>query len=133
MIANYPIEDYEPPTVTIWQRINRLLWVVIVLTVVGLIIAAFLPELEKQREERGRNEKLQQDIDQQKAINRHLQNQVDWLQNDPDYLAIFARDKRNMMKDGESILIIDPPKAPAIQPEPVKPPAGSGPARKRGS
>ena len=131
MIANYPVEEYEPPTVTIWQRINRLLWVVIVLTVVALIIGAFLPELEKQRDERRKNDDLQRSIDQQKAINRHLQNQVGWLQNDPDYLAIFARDKRNMMKEGESILIIDPPKAPVIQPEPVVPPPGSGPTRRR--
>ena len=131
MIANFPVEEYEPPTVTIWQRINRLLWVVIVLTIVALIIAAFLPELEKQREERRKGDDLQRSIDQQKAINQHLQKQVGWLQNDPDYLAIFARDKRNMMKEGESILIIDPPKAPAIQPGPVTPPAGSGPSRKR--
>ncbi len=131
MIANFPVEEYEPPTVTVWQRINRLLWVVIVLTVVALIIGSFLPELEKQREERRKNDDLQRSIDQQKSTNRHLQNQVNWLQNDPDYLAIFARDKRNMMKEGESILVIDPPKAPAIQPEPVVPPAGSGPVRKR--
>ena len=131
MIANFPVEEYEPPTVTVWQRINRLLWVVIVLTVVVLIIGAFLPELEKQREERRKNEDLQRSIDQQKAVNRHLQAQVGWLQNDPDYLAVFARDKRNMMKDGETILVIDPPKAPAIQPEPVAPPVSSGPARKR--
>ena len=131
MIANFPVEEYEPPTVTIWQRINRLLWVVIVLTVVALIIGAFLPELEKQRDERRKNDDLQRSIEQQKAINRHLQNQVSWLQNDPDYLAIFARDKRRMMREGESILIIDPPKAPAIQPEPVVPPPGSGPARRR--
>ena len=130
MIANFPVEEYEPPTVTVWQRINRLLWVVIVLTVVALIIGSFLPELEKQREERRKNDDLQRSIDQQKAINRHLQNQVGWLQNDPDYLAIFARDKRNMMKDGESILVVDPPKAPALQPEPVAPP-DSGPKRKR--
>ena len=131
LIANFPVEEYEPPTVTVWQRINRLLWVVIVLTVVALIIGSFLPELEKQREERRKNDDLQRSIDQQKAINHHLQNQVNWLQNDPDYLAVFARDKRNMMKDGESILVIDPPKAPALQPEPVAPPAGSGPTRKR--
>ena len=131
MIANFPVEEYEPPTVTVWQRINRLLWVVIVLTVVALIIGAFMPELEKQREERRKNDDLQRSIDQQKAVNHHLQAEVGWLQNDPDYLAIFARDKRNMMKDGESILVIDPPKAPVIQPEPATPPPSSGPVRKR--
>ncbi len=131
MNPNFYVEEYEPPAVTIWQRINRLLWVVIVLTVVAIIIGAFLPELEKQRDERRKNDDLQRSINEQKQINNHLQKQVVWLANDPDYLAIYARDKRNMMKEGESILVIDPPKAPALQPEPVAPPAGSGSSRKR--
>ena len=131
MIANFQLDEYEPPTVTIWQRINRLLWVIIVLTVVALIIGAFMPELAKQRAERRKNDDLQRSIVQQKAINTHLQNQATWLVNDPDYLAIFARDKRNVMKEGESILVIDPPKAPALQPEPVAPPVGSQSRSKR--
>ena len=131
MNSNFYVEEYEPPTVTIWQRINRLLWVVIVLTVVALIIGAFLPELEKQREERRKNEDLQRSIDQQKAINTHLRNQTTWLANDPEYLANYARDKMNMMKDGESILVIDPPKAPALQPGPAAPPSTGGAARKK--
>ncbi len=131
MNSNFYVEEYEPPTVTIWQRINRLLWVVIVLTVVALIIGAFLPELEKQRDERRKNEDLQRSIDQQKTINSHLQKQAGLLANDPEYLAIYARDKMNMMKDGETILVIDPPKAPALQPGPVAPPPTSGTSRKR--
>ncbi len=131
MQPNFYVEEYEPPTVTIWQRINRLLWVVIVLTVVALIIGAFMPQLEKQREERRKNEDLQRSIDAQKKINNRLQNQAIWLVNDPDYLAIYARDKRNMMKEGETILIIDPPKPPALQPEPVAPPSGSSSSQTR--
>ena len=131
MNSNFYVEEYEPPTVTIWQRINRLLWVIIVLTVVALIIGAFMPELDKMREERRKNDDLQRSVAQQKAINTHLQSQALWLVNDPEYLAIYARDKRNMMREGESILVIDPPKAPALQPEPVAPPASSGQTRKR--
>ena len=131
MNSNFYVEEYEPPTVTVWQRINRLLWVVIVLTVVMLIIGAFMPQLDRMREERRKNDDLQRSVAQQKAINTHLQNQANWLVNDPDYLAIYARDKRNMMKEGETILVIDPPKAPALQPEPVAPPPGSGQTRKR--
>ena len=131
MIANFQLEEYEPPTVTIWQRINRLLWVVIVLTVVALIIGAFMPQLDKMRDERRKNEDLQTSINQQKKINNRLQNQAVWLVNDPDYLAIYARDKRNMMKEGETILIIDPPKAPALQPEPVAPPTSGSQTRKK--
>ena len=126
MNSNFYVEEYEPPTVTIWQRINRLLWVVIVLTVVALVIGAFLPEHDKMLNEQRKNDDLQHSIEQQKAINRRLQNQAVWLVNDPDYLAIYARDKRNLMKEGESILVIDPPKAPALQPEPVAPPSNGG-------
>ena len=131
MNSNFYVEEYEPPTVTIWQRINRLLWVVIVLTVVALIVGAFLPEREKLLEERRKSEDLQRSIDQQKAINTHLRNQATWLANDPEYLANYARDKMNMMRDGETILVLDPPKAPALQPGPVTPPTSSGPSHKR--
>ncbi len=131
MNSNFYVEEYEPPTITIWQRINRLLWVVIVLTVVAFIVGAFLPEREKLFDEVRKNEDLQRSIDQQKAINGHLQMQATLLANDPDYLAIYARDKMNMMREGETILVIDPPKAPALQPGPVAPPPAGGPSRKR--
>ena len=122
MSAGYYIEEYEPPTPSIWTRINRLLWVLLILTVVALIIGAFLPELEKQRVERDERARLTRLIDEQHALLERNKRKVVWLTNDPEYLGIIARDRLNLMKDGEMILRIEPPKEPALQAQPPVPP-----------
>ena len=113
MSAGYYIEEYEPPTPSIWTRINRLLWVLLILTVVALIIGAFLPELEKQRVERDERARLTRLIDEQRALLERNKRKVGWLMNDPEYLGIIARDRLNLMKEGETILRIEAPKEPA--------------------
>ena len=125
MSAGYYIEEYEPPTPSIWTRINRLLWVLLILTVVALIIGAFLPELDKQRVERDERARLTRLIGEQRALLERNKLKVGWLTNDPEYLGIVARDRLNLMKEGETILRIEPPKEPALPAPPVTPPAMS--------
>ena len=129
MSAGYYIEEYEPPTPSIWTRVNRLLWVLLILTVVALIIGAFLPQVEKQRVERDERERLTRLIDEQRTLLEHNKRKAAWLVNDPEYLSIFARERLNLMKEGETILRIEPPKEPALQPQPSPPPA---PATRKG-
>ena len=123
--GGYYIEEYDEPSVTIWHRINRFLWVMLVLTLVAVTIGAFLPELQKERAERAERERLHKLIDEQRALHSRYERQIRWLAHDPDYLAIYARDKLNQMKDGETILRVDPPRnaPPETQRvEPAKPP-----------
>ena len=121
-------DDFAPPE-SIWQRLNRLLWVLLILTVVVVIISAFLPELQKQRTERAELDRLHRLVEEQKTLHSKYTREVSWLQNDPEYLGIVARDRLNLMKEGESVLIVDPPKTPTIEPEipaapRIKPDAG---------
>ncbi len=128
MSAGYYEDDYEPPHVSVWQRINRLLWVLLILTMVAFIIGSFLPELQKQRTEREARDRLHRLIDEQTALKSHYRRQIGWLENDPEYLATLIRDKFDMMKDGETILRLEPAKAAAVTPEmPIvpAPPAGA--------
>ena len=117
MSAGYYADDYEPPHVSVWQRINRLLWALLILTMVAFIIGSFLPELEKQRTERASRERLHRLIDEQRALHARYERQIGWLQNDPEYLATLVRDKFDMMRDGETILRLEPAKAAAVGPE----------------
>jgi cell division protein FtsB len=117
--AGYYLEEYERPPVSIWQRINRLLWVLLILTIVGIIIGAFLPELQKQRVERDERARLHRLIDEQRAIHARQEHEIGWLINDPEYLGIIARDKLELMKEGETILRVEPPKAPDVQDAPT--------------
>ena len=121
MSTGYYLEEFERPPVSIWQRINRLLWVLLILTTVGIIIGAFLPELEKQRNERDERARLHRLIDEQRAIHSRYEREINWLTNDPEYLGIIARDKLELMKEGETILRVEPPKAPDVQDAPVLP------------
>ena len=49
--------------------------------------------------------------------------EIGWLQNDPEYLAVIARDKLDLMKDGETILRVEPPKTSAPPEAPAAPTA----------
>ena len=109
-------DDFAPPE-SFWQRLNRLLWVLLILTVVIVIISAFFPELQKQRTERAELDRLHRLVEEQKSLHSKYTREVSWLQNDPEYLGIVARDRLNLMKEGESILVTEPPKTPTIEPE----------------
>ncbi len=128
MSAGYYADDYEPPHVSIWQRINRLLWALLVLTMVAFIIGAFVPEVEKQNTERAARERLHRLIDEQRALHSRYERQIGWLQNDPEYLATLVRDKFDMMKEGETILRLEPAKAAAAV-APEMPAAPAAPRR----
>lgn len=131
MIVNsaYYREEYDggPPPPSIWHRLNRVLWVLLILTMVATVIGAFLPELQKQRNEVAERAKLHRLIDAQRKEHSRYEREIGWLQNDPDYLAVIARDKLDLMKEGETILRVEPAKAPALTPE--TPAAPSGPHR----
>ena len=127
MIVNsaYYQEDYDPaPPPSIWHRLNRVLWVLLILTMVATVIGAFLPELQKQRNEVAERARLHRLIDAQRKINQRHSAEIGWIQNDPDYLASkYARDMLDLMKPGETILRVDTPKAVVLPPEaPAVPP-----------
>ncbi len=125
MSVGYYIDEFEPPTPSIWKRINRLLWVLLILTTVALIIGAFLPELDKQTVEREESARLTRLIDEQKALLDRNRRKVGWLTNDPEYLGIVARDRLNLMQQGDTILVIEPSKDPVLQAQPPAPPISS--------
>ncbi len=126
MSAGYYEEDYDAPPESIWQRINRWLWALLVLTVVAIVISAFLPELQKQRTERDQRERLHRLIEEQKTLHSINTRKIGWLQNDPEYLAIIARDRLNLMKEGETILLAppEPESTPGLVPQPEGVPPG---------
>lgn len=115
-VGYYDDQDEAPPE-SIWQRINRLLWVLLILTVVVTVIGAFLPELEKQKTERAQRERLHRLIEEQKTLHSRYTREIGWLQNDPEYLGIIARDRLNLMKEGETILLAPPEATPALLPQ----------------
>lgn len=90
-----------------WNFLSRLVMLLIAFAVLALIVCAFLPELRKQKEQAARLEQLRAEIDKQKAtLNQHTR-EVDLLKNDPGYVEVLARDRLDMMKEGETIFRLD--------------------------
>jgi cell division protein FtsB len=97
---------------TVWHSLNRLLVALIAFTVITLIACAFVPELKNAREQDARVDQLRGQIQKQRDLLADHTRQVELLQNDPTYIETIARDRLDMMKDGETIYRIDPTPTP---------------------
>lgn len=88
---------------------NRLLRVLIGLALLGVVLLSFLPELEVQRRQNARREELAAELRREQEELAKRTRQGDLLQNDPAYLESVARDRLDLMKEGETIILLDHP------------------------
>ncbi|MEO6052638.1 MAG: septum formation initiator family protein [Chthoniobacterales bacterium] len=102
-----------------WHRINRLIFFLILITIGGLIFLSFYPEWKRLKELRQNTNYLKQELTKKEQLLRTKSTEVDLLQNDPNYLEIIARDRLDMMKDGETIYRLDSKPNKATSPIPV--------------
>lgn len=117
-------DDYlhdAPAPVTLWQRLNRLIGVLIVLAVVAGIIGAFLPQLQRQRDADAEERRLELQVEQGRKRVARQTRELGWLKNDPTYVEIIARERLDVMKEGETIYRLEQPKTPTPRP-PATPP-----------
>lgn len=98
------------PSEGIWYFLNRLLFVLIVLTVGSVAAYHYLPEVSKRRVQEARVEQLKMEVERERQLLvRHLREEES-LKHDPEYVGLIARDRLDLMKEGETIYRIDPPK-----------------------
>lgn len=97
---------------TVWHSLNRFLVVLIAFTVITLIACAFVPELKNARQQSTRVDDLRDEIQKQRDLLAQHSRQVELLKNDPTYIETIARDRLDMMKEGETIYRIDPAPTP---------------------
>ncbi|HSP46059.1 MAG TPA: septum formation initiator family protein [Chthoniobacterales bacterium] len=97
---------------TVWQRLNSVLRVLLGMAVVLVIVSLFLPPYKKLGQGRTEIENLQSQVNDQKILLAHQTREVNLLKTDPTYLETKARDKLDLMKDGETIFRIEPATAP---------------------
>jgi cell division protein FtsB len=96
---------------TVWQRLNSVLRVLLAVAVVLVIVSLFLPPYKKLGQGRTEIENLQSQVNDQKILLARQTREVNLLKTDPTYLETMARDKLDLMKDGETIFRIEPPPA----------------------
>lgn len=104
-------ESRTPPSGGgIWHSLNRLLFTLIVLTVLTTVAYRMLPEVSKRKDQQTRIEELTALVEKEKqalASNLRIEN---LLKHDPEYVGLIARDRLDLMRDGETIYRTEGPK-----------------------
>jgi cell division protein FtsB len=94
---------------TVWQRLNSVLRVLLTVAAVLVIVSLFLPPYKKRTQSQTEIEKLQSLVNDQKILLARQTREVNLLKTDPTYLETMARDRLDMMKEGETIFRLEPP------------------------
>jgi cell division protein FtsB len=97
---------------TVWQRLNRILRILLVLALVLVIVSLFLPQWKKLTQSRAEIDNLQGLVNEQKTLLARQMREVNLLKTDPSYLETLARDRLDLMKEGETIFRLEQLPAP---------------------
>ena len=92
---------------TVWQRLNSVLRVLLVLALLLVIVSLFLPPYKKLTQSRTEIDRLQTLVTEQKILLAHQTREVNLLKTDATYLEIMARDRLDLMKEGETIFRLE--------------------------
>ena len=92
---------------TVWQRLNRILLSLLVLAVWLGIVSLFKPPYDKLKQGRSEIDRLQAQVSEQKGLLSRQTREIDLLKNDPTYLETIARDRLDLMKEGETIFRLE--------------------------
>jgi cell division protein FtsB len=103
---------------TVWQRLNRVLRVLLFVAVWLVIISLFVPQYQKMNLGRTEIDNLQAQVNEQKTLLARQTREVSLLKTDATYLETIARDRLDLMKEGEVIFRLEP--APSGKKESVR-------------
>ena len=98
---------------TVWQRLNRVLRVLLVIAVWLVIISLFVPPYKKLNQGHAEIDNLQAQRDEQKTLLAHQTREIELLKTDVTYLETIARDRLDLMKEGETVFRLEPAQARA--------------------
>jgi cell division protein FtsB len=93
---------------TVWQRLNRVLRVLLVIAVWLVIMSLFVPPYKKLNQSRTGIDNLQAQVNEQKTLLARQTREINLLKTDPTYLETIARDRLDLMKEGETIFRLGP-------------------------
>jgi len=96
---------------TVWQRLNRILRVLLVVALWLVIVSLFVPPYKKLTQSGAEIDNLQAQVDEQKVLLARQAREVTLLQTDATFLETIARDRLDLMKEGETIFRLEPAQA----------------------
>jgi cell division protein FtsB len=95
---------------TVWQRLNRILLVLLVIAIWLGIVTLFVPPYKRLTKSRSEIDQLQAQVNEQKGLLARQTRQVYLLRTDATYLETIARDRLGLMKEGETVFRLETPK-----------------------
>src|SRR5204862_2011248 len=105
---------------TVWQRLNRILLVLLVIAIWLVIVSLFVPPYKKLTQSRIEVDNLQQQVNDQQTLLARQTREVNLLKTDITYLETIARDRLDLMKDGETIFRLEASRAKAKPSDPAR-------------
>ena len=93
---------------SVWQRLNRVLGVLLFVAIWLVIVSLFVPPYKKLTQSRAEIDNLQAQVNEQKTLLARQTREVTLLQTDTTYLETIARDRLDLMKEGETIFRLEP-------------------------
>jgi len=100
-----------------WHALNRILFVLVVLGGVAGVVLWFYPEITRRDEMAANLEAEKQKLASDQLLRKQREREVYLLENDKAYIETIARDKLDMMKEGETIFRLDGAKPPKPEPK----------------
>jgi cell division protein FtsB len=94
---------------SIWQQLNRVLRVLLGVAFLLVIVSLFVPQHKRLVQSRGEIDNLEAQATEQKMLLARQTREVNLLKTDPTYLETIARDRLDLMKEGETIFRLEPP------------------------
>lgn len=98
---------------SIWEQLNRVLRALLVLACLLVAVSLFLPQYKKLKQSRAEIDTLQSQVTEQKMVLARQTREVNLLKTDPGYLETIARDRLDLMKEGETVFRIEQPRGTA--------------------
>lgn len=92
---------------TVWHRLNRVLKILLFLAFWLVVISLFVPPYKKLNQSRAEIDNLQGQVNEQKSLLARQTREVNLLTTDPTYLETIARDRLDLMKEGETIFRLE--------------------------
>lgn len=105
---------------TVWQQLNRVLKGLIVIALLLVILSLFLPQYKKLKQSRGEIEALRAQVSEQKSLLARHTREASLLKTDPTYLETIARDRLDLMKEGETVFRLEAPQPKAKPATPAR-------------
>jgi cell division protein FtsB len=105
----HPYADFRARReATLWQRLNRVLRILLGIAIWLVIISLFVPPYKKLTQSRAEIDNLVAQVNDQKILLGRQMREINLLKTDPTYLETITRDRLDMMKDGETIFRLEP-------------------------